>query len=405
MAKCFIITPYGKKLNHDGNEIDFEDIFNEVIEQAVDEAKLTPVRSDRQLESGPIFRQMIQDIASADVCLADITTHNANVFYELGVRHALRPGTTVLIRLEGQPPLPFDISALRVLGYGPIPERESGRSTEARDNAIKLARAKIAQAITSAQLQRESDSLVFYALPNLSVAVEKPIPIETIRRQSYLSKKRPDCQVGLIGGKLPEVRGVSVWVNSENTDMQMSRFYEMSISGTIRYHGAEKSPDGRVSKDLIADELADWMRTNNATSVIPGKVIRTGPGNLQEFGVKFVLHVAAVQGSLGEGYEPVRNLRECVRNVLRQAEDREVFANEKASVLLPLLGTGTGGGKVEEVAPRLFQEAFTYLDNTPASVIDSIWFLAYSEQHWASCLRAFDALVRENKLLPGAYEG
>jgi hypothetical protein len=131
MAKCFIITPYGKKKDANGKIINFDKVFNALIEKVVTDAGLEPIRSDKDLESGLIFKKMIQDIATAEVCIADITTLNPNVFYELGVRHSLCRGVTILIRLKDHP-LPFDISNLRVFAYGPLGSKEFEQAQEHR---------------------------------------------------------------------------------------------------------------------------------------------------------------------------------------------------------------------------------------------------------------------------------
>jgi O-acetyl-ADP-ribose deacetylase (regulator of RNase III) len=196
-----------------------------------------------------------------------------------------------------------------------------------------------------------------------------------------------------VGGKLADVRGIPVWVNSENTEMQMSRYYEQTISGTIRYEGAKKRPDGRVLDDLIANDLARWMESHNLTNVVPGTVIRTTAGELSEFGVKFILHVAAVHATPGRGYHPVADLSDCISKVLRKLdEQRADFQDEPASVLIPLLGTGAGGGKVEVVARNLIGTALHYLEHTPKTIIETVWFLAYSDHHWDACRKAFDSL-------------
>jgi O-acetyl-ADP-ribose deacetylase (regulator of RNase III) len=389
MAKCFIITPYGKKKDATGKTVNFDRIFNALIERVVSDAGLEPLRSDHDLESGPIFRKMIHDIATAEVCIADITTLNPNVFYELGVRHALCRGVTILIRIKGQP-LPFDISNLRVFEYGPPKSKE-----------FQQAREQIVAAIAHARSQHDTDSLVFHSLPELAVTVEKPKPIKTLRKTRFALRHDPSRHVGLIGGRLADVRGVSVWVNSENADMQMSRYYEPTISGTIRYQGAKRSPDGRVLDDLIADDLAAWMRRHNFTSVMPGTVIRTTAGQLADFGVKFVLHVAAVHATPGVGYHSVQDLSGCITNVLRKLDEQSAdFRDERASVVIPLLGTGAGGGKVELVARDLIGAALDYLEHMPGSIIDTVWFLAYFGHHWDACIRAFDGLT--HRLLPAA---
>ncbi len=60
---------------------------------------------------------MFERLILCRFAVADLTTANANVFYELGVRHAARPGSTVLIFAEGRGQLPFDVAPLRALSY------------------------------------------------------------------------------------------------------------------------------------------------------------------------------------------------------------------------------------------------------------------------------------------------
>ncbi len=73
------------------------------------------VRADFITKTGSINKSVIQHIYNADLVIADLTDLNPNVFYELGVRHALRNGT-VLVALEGTKP-PFDVGDLRIVFY------------------------------------------------------------------------------------------------------------------------------------------------------------------------------------------------------------------------------------------------------------------------------------------------
>jgi hypothetical protein len=61
---------------------------------------------------------MFECLILCEYAVADLTTANANVFYELGVRHAVRPWSTVLIYAESNGRLPFDLSPMRALPYG-----------------------------------------------------------------------------------------------------------------------------------------------------------------------------------------------------------------------------------------------------------------------------------------------
>ena len=77
---------------------------------------MDPVRADEERTGGIIHKPMFERLLLCDYALADLTTANANVFYELGVRHAARPATTLSIFARNQS-LPFDVGFLSALPY------------------------------------------------------------------------------------------------------------------------------------------------------------------------------------------------------------------------------------------------------------------------------------------------
>ena len=86
------------------------------IKPAIVDAQLEPIRADHEVTAGIIHKAMFERLLLCDFAIADLTTANANVFYELGVRHAARPHTTLMIFAEQQP-MPFDVNLLRALPY------------------------------------------------------------------------------------------------------------------------------------------------------------------------------------------------------------------------------------------------------------------------------------------------
>ncbi|MCK4765915.1 MAG: DUF4071 domain-containing protein [Candidatus Aminicenantes bacterium] len=114
---CFILMPFGEKSDLSGKKIDFDYIYYELIHPAIVEAGLEPIRADEEKSGGMIHKAMFERLIMCDYAVTDMTTANANVFYELGVRHALRPNKTVLIFAD-RTRLPFDVGNLRALPYG-----------------------------------------------------------------------------------------------------------------------------------------------------------------------------------------------------------------------------------------------------------------------------------------------
>lgn len=114
---CFVLMPFGKKPANGGILIDFDSVYYDLIFPAIEEANLKPIRADEEKVGGIIHKPMFERLILCEYAVVDLTTANPNVFYELGVRHAVRPYSTVLLFAEGTKQLPFDISSLRAIPY------------------------------------------------------------------------------------------------------------------------------------------------------------------------------------------------------------------------------------------------------------------------------------------------
>src|SRR5947207_1018686 len=113
---CFVLMPFGKKSDAGGALLDFDAVYRDLIAPAVEAADLESLHADEEMAGGLIHKAMFERLILCEYAVADLTTANANVFYELGIRHAVRPWTTVLIFAEGGR-LPFDVGLLRSLPY------------------------------------------------------------------------------------------------------------------------------------------------------------------------------------------------------------------------------------------------------------------------------------------------
>ena len=96
--------------------IDFDSVFAELIQPALLEAGLEAFRADLEQRAGSIHSDMFQELLLADLVVADLSIDNANAWYELGVRHALRARGVVLM-FSGREYLPFDVGPERALRY------------------------------------------------------------------------------------------------------------------------------------------------------------------------------------------------------------------------------------------------------------------------------------------------
>ena len=144
---CFVVMPFGKKPDVAG-VVDFDAVYRDLIAPAIVAADLEPLRADHEQSGGIIHKAMFERLIVCRFAVADLTSANANVFYELGVRHAVRPRTTVLIFAQGRGQLPFDVNLLRAIPYtldkAGVPEN-AGEARQAITNfliAAKKAAAK-----------------------------------------------------------------------------------------------------------------------------------------------------------------------------------------------------------------------------------------------------------------------
>jgi O-acetyl-ADP-ribose deacetylase (regulator of RNase III) len=202
-----------------------------------------------------------------------------------------------------------------------------------------------------------------------------------------------DAKIGIVTGRMIKVEKIDVWVNPENTDMEMARHNDHSISGIIRYWGAERDSAGAVTKDVIADELTEVV--GSGRSVAPGSAFVTGAGQLAgSNGVRHIVHVAAVQGTPGVGFRQVRDVGLCVANALAKAEDLAAAEPGVTSVLFPLLGAGTGSGAVEATAEALLAAAISHFDSRPFTALREVYFLAYTDVEFEVLMDCFRGTSR-----------
>src|SRR5262245_7025007 len=116
--RVFIVRPFNVQ---DG--FDFERVDSELIRPAMAQLKEefnlevfggTTTEIARQ---GNIRTDMFRQLVTSDLVVADVSIHNANAFYELGIRHGLRDRHTVLIRARTDHKYPFDLQTDRYLVY------------------------------------------------------------------------------------------------------------------------------------------------------------------------------------------------------------------------------------------------------------------------------------------------
>jgi hypothetical protein len=163
---CFVVMGFGKKTDFEtGRVLDLNQSYHNLIKPAVEAAGLKCIRADEIVHSGLIDLPMYELLLKADVVVADLSTSNRNAIYELGVRHALRPYTTVVIAEEQIMKSPFfDLNHIVIRQYKHLGE-DIG-VTEAKRFTTELTTA--IQKIMATEPELRHDSPVYKFIERLT---------------------------------------------------------------------------------------------------------------------------------------------------------------------------------------------------------------------------------------------
>ncbi len=196
MTSVFIIRPFGKKAvtvkDKDGKdtsvEVDFNQIDQSLIQAALTKNGLEGKTTEAIAEAGNIRLDMFQMLIAYDLVIADISVDNANVFYELGIRHGLRPKGTILIRFPTSgKDVPFDLKTDRYIAY----DREDPAG------AVDLLAKSIKETIQSMRsYERKADSPVFLLLPELIPPDPENLLVVPKEFQEAVEKAEKDAPTG-----------------------------------------------------------------------------------------------------------------------------------------------------------------------------------------------------------------
>ena len=161
---CFVVMGFGKKMDYrNSKEIDLDLIYKQVIKRLFDsdfkDYKL--IRADEISGSEIIDISMYSLLIKSDLVIADITTSNENALYELGIRHALKPfSTIIMMQKSDKGSIPFDLSHNRILTYDDYGEYLD------EDEAANIR--KLLKEFVRASQENKTDSPLYTYLPNVT---------------------------------------------------------------------------------------------------------------------------------------------------------------------------------------------------------------------------------------------
>lgn len=179
---CFVITSFGSKQNLNDlkekfsekkfasiQQINFDNIYEQLVKPAIEKAGMEPLIEREETSFGSIHKTMYEKILLCDFCVADLTNANPNAYYELGMRYAVKPFSTIPIIASSHFPLPFDIGGNRTFAYS-VDKDFNLSNLEADINSL-------AQILENAKQKRATDSPLYDLINGItfqnSVAHEK----------------------------------------------------------------------------------------------------------------------------------------------------------------------------------------------------------------------------------------
>jgi hypothetical protein len=159
---CFVVMGFGEKTDFQANPqrvLNLNRTFEDIIQPAVVASGLECIRADKIIHSKLIDQPMYENLLEADLVIADLSTSNANALYELGVRHALRPRSTIVMA-EQNFTFPFDLNHLSIAKYTHL-------GTEIGFQEVMRMRQVLQDRIGASLADPDADSPVFKFLPKL----------------------------------------------------------------------------------------------------------------------------------------------------------------------------------------------------------------------------------------------
>lgn len=118
MKTCFVSMPFGKRQTYKRSsglgELDYDAVYFDAIKPILLELGFDSRRGDELGGSAVIQKATLAAVMNSDAMIADVSTANANVMYELGIRHAVNPNPTVVLYNDR---LPYDLSGMYAVGY------------------------------------------------------------------------------------------------------------------------------------------------------------------------------------------------------------------------------------------------------------------------------------------------
>jgi tetratricopeptide (TPR) repeat protein len=265
----FVAMPFGKKRDPQTNVvIDFDAIYRDGIQPAVAGLNVDMIRADEERGGGVVHLPMFERLLVAEIAIVDVTIENANVFYELGVRHTARPQSTIVMRARGTQ-MPFDIKLIRAVVY----ELDGGVLTPDAAAALSAAlRERMTDALRET-LDDRVDSPLFQLIPAFPRAALDHEVCETFRDRA---KRVNEMRDRLAAARrlnpeqaIPAIRAIDVEIgeinslNAESAVDVMLSYRDVNAWGEM-IACIERLPDGLARNVTVREQFGLALNRRNS---------------------------------------------------------------------------------------------------------------------------------------------
>lgn len=229
MKKCFVMQPF------DGGTFDkrYEDVF----EPAISEAGLEPYRVDRDLSVSIPIDEIESGIRSSEICFAEITTDNPNVWFELGFAIAV-PKEVVLVCAEDRKSrFPFDVQHRNIIKY----------KTDAPQDFVEL-KGKVTKRILAILKKQEEIGKVTSISPikdTEGLSEHEIVALVTVTQNEFISQ----------GGMVPAARIID--------DLDKAGYTGIAASLALKSLSAKGMVKSDVWQDYDNDRYTVFAATEN----------------------------------------------------------------------------------------------------------------------------------------------
>jgi tetratricopeptide (TPR) repeat protein len=261
---CYVSMAFGVKPDAEGRMVDHDRTYRELIMPAVQAAGLVCQRADDFVGS-LIHKDIAKAVITADVMLADVSSGNSNVMYELGIRHGLRRDATVLLTSTH---LPFNIAHIYALRYGVAFD---GGPEPAQLGAV---RAQLADVLRQKAERPVSDSPLYEYFPELRVELPADLQPPELRRRAYPA----EAQLARTQGpdrKIAVAQAEQVTRSTKQVDPQayldlLRRYRDLSAWEDVVRLAGELPPEVAELPQVVQAVVLAQLQLGNTEAAIEG---------------------------------------------------------------------------------------------------------------------------------------